>query len=292
MNRLEWLRARQNGIGASDTPNLVGLGFQDAMSVYRSKIEPVTDREPDGLLALGLALESHIACLYQRAMGVSVEACGHSIARPSPSSWLFASPDFRREDGQYMQAKTVAGFGDEWGPNGSDEIPPGYRVQVMQEMFCTDTSMIDVAALCRITGEFRVYRVGFDYSQWHWQMLAAHDFWSNHVVPRVPPGLAWSQRFTERLPFARDKAIELPDTLTPLFEQRATFAAIGKEAEAETERLTAEIMRALGDGHKATCGEWKVTRVRTDDEIKPPEYMPERIVKGKDYLRITKGKKR
>lgn len=291
MNRLEWLRARQSGIGASDTPNLVGLGFQDALAVYRSKIEPVEDREPEGLLALGLALESHIGRLYERAMGVAVRPCGYSIVR-IPNSCIFASPDFERKDGRLMQAKTVAGFGDEWGPSGSDEIPRAYRVQVMQEMRCTCTDWIDLAALCRITGEFRVYRIAFDGELWKWLAVTAGRFWREHVVDRTPPGLAWSQRFTERLPFEKNKALELPDALAPLFEQRAEFAAIGKEAEAETERLTAEIMRALGDGHKATCGEWKVTRVRTDDEIKPPEYVPERIVKGKDYLRISKGKKR
>jgi len=291
MNRLEWLRERQTGIGASDTPNLVGVGFGDAMSVYRSKVEPVRDAEPEGYLELGLYLEPLIGKKYSEMMGCRVEPLSYRIMRHCDAPWLFASPDFQRPDGRYMQAKTVAGFGDEWGPSGTDQIPDGYRVQVLQEMACTDTDSIDVAALCRITGELRVYRVMWEMVEFHLMYAVAYDFWHGHVEPRKPPTAEWEQRFADaRLPFTRDKAVELPEELAPLLDQRAALSAIEKEASGEVDRLNAEIMRALGDGHKATCGGWKISRIRTDDEIKPAELVPERIVKGKDYLRITAAK--
>lgn len=291
MNRLDWLRARQNGIGASDMPNLVGVGFGNAMSVYRSKVEAVEDRDATGVLALGLYLEPYILGEYQRAMDVELRPLGYSIVQHPSWSWLFATPDFRRADGYYVQAKTTGGFGDDWGPNGSDEIPIKYRVQVMQEMFCTQTEWIDVAALCRITGEFRVYRVMFSLREFHSLKEHASEFWLHHVEKRIPPGVEWEQRFANsRLPFTRDKFVELPEELAPLLDQRAALSAIEKEASGEVDRLNAEIMRALGDGHKATCGGWKISRIRTDDEIKPAELVPERIVKGKDYLRITAAK--
>ena len=48
--RLQWLAERQSGLGSSDAPNLVGLGFRTAQDVYIDKTEPVRDLPPAGNL--------------------------------------------------------------------------------------------------------------------------------------------------------------------------------------------------------------------------------------------------
>jgi putative phage-type endonuclease len=185
-DRLAWLLARQRGVGSSDAPNLCGVGYQDAASVYRSKVTAPNATLPvSGVLARGVALEPLVAQRYAEEMDAELVPCAQ-VAHPE-RPWQLANPDRRRLDsGRHVELKTVTGFSDEWGPALTDRIPDGYAVQVQHQMGVLGAESIDLAALDVIAWELRVYRIPFDPSFYGWLTQVEERFWREHVPRRGP----------------------------------------------------------------------------------------------------------
>lgn len=286
MTRLEWLEARRHGVGASDAPCLLGLGFKTPDEVFRSKVEPATERPVDGVRRLGQELEPALCARYAEVMGHEMAACGYEIVRNPKIEWQFCTPDFRRPDGMYVQGKTLAGFGEEWGQSGTDIIPIDYRVQVTQEMGVTGTDVIDLAALCRLSGEFRVYRVKFDDELYDWITRAGLEFWQM-VQAGTPPGPDWANQFAPEVAALRtDDRPDLGEDIAALVNRYKVFAALRDEAAQEYERLRDAIKAAMGDFERATAGDWGLKLTA----MKATSFTTHR--KAGTQLRITKLKRR
>lgn len=79
-------------------------------------------------------------------------------------AWAVATPDrlalIPRQDARLVEIKTAA-YADEWGAAGTDEIPAGYRTQVMWSMFVTGASTTHVAVLLPFL-ELREYIIEYD----------------------------------------------------------------------------------------------------------------------------------
>lgn len=271
MNRREWLLARQQSIGSSDAPNLVGVGFRDAASVYRDKTEPVDDRMPtDGYLARGVALEPMVAARYVREMGVeivspiynAVPGNEYSITYHPDRPWQSASLDRRRADtGATISLKTCAGWSDEWGEPGSADVPEGYRVQSQHEMGVTRTTVLDLAALNVIDWTFRVYRLDFDADYFEWLSSVELRFMAEHVLPKIAPTDAWEKSVNPPKPLVvRPGTIELPEVAIRMLEQRRELGHIRDKADSEYRVVTKQIEELMGDAEKAVAGPFKLRR--------------------------------
>lgn len=282
-DRLAWLEQRRTGIGSSDSANLIGLGYRNALAVYRSKVEPVRASEPTGVLAAGLACEPLCLRMYADAMGVSLLPGG--MVRHPNRTWQFVTRDAVRADdaGVEVEAKTVAGFGADWGEPGTADIPDGYQVQAQKIMSVAGSLMCDVPVLCRISWDFRVYRVPFSPPFFDWLTDIEHRFLRDHVKTLTPPGPAWEEQFAGEarrllLPVP-GKRVELGPEAVTLARQRAAVAAVKKDAEAEYDRLTGELVNMLGDAERGDGPGLKVKRAF----VKGGSYTAER----KDYWRTT-----
>lgn len=265
--RAAWLAERQTGIGSSDAPNLVGVGYRTAADVYRSKVEPVSDRDPAGRLRRGILLEPLAAAEYAAVMGVELTPA--PFARHPDMPWLVASPDYTRADGRRVEIKTTAGFGDGWGESGTADVPPGYRVQVQHQMGVAGAAGIDLAALDVIEWELRVYRLEFDPEFWAWLVAVAAEFWGR-VQSRTPPGPEWEARFApkaEEWLTVPGTSIDLGAEVGRLLDQRKLLADVRDEAGAECDRLTARVRALMGTADKAVAGPWKVNTVRVKEHV-------------------------
>lgn len=264
MTRQEWLaeRYRIPGVGASDAANLLGVGFGTALGVYRDKVSPPPPDAPaTGRLRRGLDLEPVIARRYAEVMGVDVLPPVEAVARHPDREWQFCSPDLMRADGRSVQMKSCAGFGDDWGAGGTDHIPDGYTVQVQAEMGVMGLDWCDLAALDVIEWELRVYRVRFNAAFFGWLTEIEQRFMADHLLPRVPPGDDWQDQFARpALAMIRPVAVDLGDAGAALAERRARVAEVRKDAEAEYDRLTAELRGLMGDAERATAGVYTVKR--------------------------------
>jgi putative phage-type endonuclease len=271
MNRLEWLYARQKSVGASDAANLVGVGWRTAADVYREKTEPVDDRTPtDGPLARGIALEPIVAARYKEVMGVEIVSPiynatlgnEYSITYHPDRPWQSASLDRRRADnGATISLKTTAGFGEEWGENGSADVPEVYRVQSCHEMGVTQTTMLDLAALDVIRWELRVYRLDFDAAYFEWLTGVERRFW-NYVEERTPPPVDWDDtvRPIHDRRVIRLGTIDLGDDMIAILERRKELKRIADEADDEAKRLTTQVDLRMGNAERGVAGPWRLRR--------------------------------
>jgi len=268
MSRLDWLKERQSGIGASDAPNLVGVGFGDAASVYRSKVEPVNDAPPKGYLRRGLDLEPIVAAMYTELMDVPLSMRELTDRHPE-RTWQFCHVDRMRPDDLPVQLKTTAGFGDDWGPSGTDQIPDGYRIQCLHEMGVIGAQACDLIALDVIAWEPRVYRLLFDAAAFDWLTRVEQEFWQL-VEQRKPLG-DWEERIA---PVASQlivggKYVELGPEVETLIGQRKELGRIRDEADDEYKRMGQQIEASMGDAEIATCNGWKIKRIKIAAGIVP-----------------------
>jgi putative phage-type endonuclease len=282
--RLEWLKQRQTGVGSSDAPCLVGVGFRSAADVYRDKVGPVSDRADD-FLDLGMEMEPIVEARYQRVMGTTL-LLGSGVRHPD-RPWQAATLDRTRlDDGRPVELKTTAGFGDGWGEPGTAEVPPGYWVQVQHQLGVVGGDSADLAALCRISGEFRVYRIPFDLGFFNWLTDVEGVFWLR-VTGRMPPGPGWEDQFAARAvsQITPGKAVVLGDDAAALCRRRAELKLVRDDAQDAYEWATEQLEALMGDAEKATAGAYRlkvVTRkayTRPACDVAAGSYLDVRAVK-------------
>lgn len=263
--RRQWLTERQAGIGSSDAPNLLGVGYRTAADVYRSKIDPPDERLPRaGVLRRGIDLETIIAQRYAESLEIEVEPPEESVIVHPARPWQMASLDRVRIDtGKPVELKSTAGFGEQWGPSGTDQVPDGYLVQTQHQMGVVGADCCDLAALDVITWELRVYRIGFDPAFFEFLTAIEAQFWTDHVLTRTPPPAEWGERFEEetRGRMVKGKRVQLAELAAELCERQKELTAIRNEADAEAKALGREIESLLGDAEEGTAGSWKVKRI-------------------------------
>jgi putative phage-type endonuclease len=295
VERLAWRKERKSGLGASDAPKLVGLGWgkKNAGHVYRDK---TTDHiEPDsktGPLARGTVLEPIVAQMYEELMGAELVLPPNAIARHPERSWQFASPDrFRADDGRPVQLKTALHFGDEWGSSGTDDLPDGYRVQVQQEMGVLGAPFCDLAALDITEWELRVYRVAFDADFFAWLTEIEERFWREHVLARVPPTIEWEAQFSTaaRARIAKTGTrVELDPSVEALLTKREELRAIEKEAKADFDALGEQIMLLMGSAEIAHVGDLTVKKITVKPHTVPAQERAGHVYLGKPTKRKDK----
>ncbi len=282
MNRKEWLEARRSGIGGSDAPNILGIGYRSPESVYRSKIDPVKEGPPSGILRRGLDLEDIVAAMYREVMDDEIIVPEQKIVRHPDRPWQLVSQDRVRTDDNPVELKTTLGFGDEFGPNGSDQVPEDYRVQCLHTMAVTEAKFCDLVALDLITWEPRVYRIMMNQEQADMLTSIEERFWKL-IQEGKPLPEDWSEQVSPTVQriVVKGKAIELPPEVLALIEKRKAFDKIEKEAEIEKKAVTAAIDQLLGDAEIGLVGDWKVKRVTVS-----PHEVKAHFKKGSSYIRV------
>lgn len=169
--------------------------------------------------------------------------------------WATATPDrlilVPRSKARLLEIKTSA-YSDEWGPAGSDEIPPGYRAQVVWAMHVTGATTAHVAAL--LGGlQFREYVIKYDIDEalGLWEMAAAFmDSLDAGTQPDLDSSDATYQAVRDLHPDIDDSTIELDPTDV---ESLLVFKAEADAAAAGLQHCKTLIADAMGTARKGTC---------------------------------------
>jgi putative phage-type endonuclease len=156
--RDEWLTQRRLGIGASDTPSILGLSsWGSAYSVWAEKTGLV---EPEDLsdcewIEMGNVLERPIFELWKERTGSRGEmwAQNESI-KHQHHDWMRCTPDatayFLHERRQNVQIKNVGAHKTkEW----ADGVPLIYQVQVQHEMAVLGPACLETIVVVLIGGQ-------------------------------------------------------------------------------------------------------------------------------------------
>jgi putative phage-type endonuclease len=189
----EWLEARRQGISASEIAVLMGLSpYSSPFALYHQKLGTLPGQDETDAMALGRHMESYVADRFaERHPEFYVHGDGRGLYVHPERDWQMATPDRRvtelTETGSCTcGADAVPGYGhaqhcglelgddlavleckidggsDEWGEEGSDEIPVHYRCQVLWQMDVMGVGTGYLACLLWHRRQVRVYEITLD----------------------------------------------------------------------------------------------------------------------------------
>jgi len=289
-----FLAERMKGIGGSDVAPIMGLSkWSTPYDVWQSKLGLAEPAEDNDAMLWGRLLEPVVRQQYAERTGLAVAVPSSAIVHPQ-FSFARANLDGIREDGRIVEIKT-ARYGDEWGDEGSDEVPVAYALQVQHYMMVAGSSVADVAVL--IGGsDFRIYTLEADLELHSMMIDAERDFWAL-VENKTPPAIV---SFADAMA-AYGRASTAGEVLASadLADDVENLKRIKSEAKALEElekELKGRVMAALGEFDTLVYGgrtlaTWKAAKGSTKFDTKAfgevyPELLARFSVTGEPNRRL------
>lgn len=215
----EQLEKRRSGIGASEAASVLGMNpYRTPLEVWMQKKGLVKTLETPAM-KLGTRLEPVIAEMYQDATGFELVQPFTMFYPKNPI--IYATPDrIIKGKNKGLEIKTAnARMAENWGKEGTDEIPQHYLIQCILCMAVTDLPEWDVAAL--IGGQdFRIYNIQRDIDLENSIIDKLLEWWETYIVGNREPDIDSSKSCADYL------VIKYPKNFKPL-----------KEADTDTDQL-------------------------------------------------------
>lgn len=214
----EQIEKRRSGIGASEAASVLGLNpYRTPLEVWMQKKGLVENIETPAM-RLGTRLEPVIAEMYQEVSGREL-VLSPTLFYKNPV--IFGTPDrIVKGMSKGVEIKTAnTRMSDQWGEDGTDEVPQYYLIQCILCMAVTGFPEWDVAVL--LGGQdFRIYSILRDIDLENSIIEKLLEWWETYIVGNREPDIDSSRSCADYL------AIKYPKNFKPL-----------KEADADTEKL-------------------------------------------------------
>lgn len=273
-DRLEWLRWRQKGIGASDVAAIVGLSpWGSPMSVYLDKTTEISE-DPTEAMEWGTRLENAILDGYEERTGEKVTDRQLTLEHPDHPHHR-ATIDGRIERLRIVEAKNTSDWS--W-----DEIPDHYRIQGQWQMHVSGDSFVDFAVL-HGGNRLSIYHDERDDKVIGQLVTRVDEFWERHIegghMPAVDESAA-THRALRNAWESTEYAVKLSDGADAALRRRKELKAQIKALDAEVKACESVVFAELGDADVGMIdGEivatWKTVSV------------PESVRKGYEFRRLT-----
>lgn len=243
-----WHEERRSGIGASDAPIIMGVGFRSAYELWCEKVGLVgpTDLSGNAFVEWGTRLEDVIAQKLADEHPEWKIRRANVMRRSRRFPWVYAHYDrVARLPGQArlipVEIKAPA-HDNGWGPHGSDIIHPRYYPQVQQEIGIAKAPFGIVAVL--IAGhDYREYLVPRNDIYIERLMAEEEAFWTR-VLTAEPPEPTTTSDFIHCYPTLKGTAQD-DGTVAPLIEQLRAAKAQIQAAESRENELRTRILQYM-----------------------------------------------
>lgn len=281
MDKLEWLKQRQKGIGGSDVGAILGMNkWKTAFQVYVEKVEEITEVSESSEAAYwGSTMEELVAKEFANRTGKKVRRDNrHLVHRDYP--FMVANID-RRVIGEnsILECKTTSSFGaKEWE---GEEIPDSYLLQCQHYMAVTDRDKCYIAVL--IGGQkFLVKEIDRDEELIKLIIEAEKNFWTMHVEKKIPPMLDGSYAAEKYLRNKYPKSdssikVDLRSEFGDKISRYLRLKADIKTLEEECKAIENHIKHELGEAERGSIANflisWKaVFSSRVDSKTLKDKY--------------------
>ena len=188
---------KQRRIGATDAAGLLGVSKHGNVADLYARLVLGIDIKVTPKMTRGTRYEPVVRDMYVREQGVElmVWTTKPVILRHPEHEWATSSPDDVTTDGRLLDYKTVS----VWAVGGWRDAPPiDYQLQMAWGMWVGGLESCHLyAAVGEDVGEeFRI-----DYTLPPYEFVrdaeleatfaeAGERFWTDHVLPKVPPGVS------------------------------------------------------------------------------------------------------
>jgi putative phage-type endonuclease len=197
----------------------------------------------------GVTLEDWIANEYALARGVRVRRRSKPI-RNRAYPWAHATVD-RRVAGTriVLECKSVHPLalfrGEEWGEDGSDDVPAHYLLQCAHYNYVCDAERTDLAAM--FGDELRIYHIGRSPELEARMMELERDLWERARADVEPDPLSAAE-VRSLYPVDDGSAIVAPPPVVHTVERMARLKAQIKASETELDALRDAVQIVIAEG--------------------------------------------
>lgn len=263
-----WLLTRKKGIGGSDIAAILGLNkWKSPFSLYLEKIGEAPDDTAGEAAYWGNVLEEVVAQEFAKQTGLKVRR-RNAILQHDKYEHMLANVDrliVGRQEG--LECKTASEYkAGEWD---EERVPDAYFVQCQWYMAITGFKKWHLAVL--IGGnKFRKFEVVRDDELIAILEDRAHRFWTEHVIPRVPPAFDGSDASTDILsalyPEHVEESVDLPGTFEVKLKRHDELKEKITELTEEKKAIENEVKGAMEEKKYAFVSDRKVTWTRFKKE--------------------------
>lgn len=244
---------RDSGVGASESASVLGVcPWSGATDVWLKKTgRSVVDRQSIAM-RVGSALEPFILDIYREETRNDVLRFDQSSwLRSKAYDWMTCTPDAYLEDGTLVEAKSIEirnrEQAEQWGREGTDEVPYHYLIQVHHQMVVTGAKAAEMAVLVG-KSEFRRYTVRRNEDLAAKIVGATGIFWRECVLADVPP----DEEFVPSVKLLKvypgcEGAIDLGDDVMVYVAKVERLREASKGYDEEKARYTSAVLKAMGN---------------------------------------------
>lgn len=269
-DREQWLQARQQTLGGSDSPSLFGCGWGTPVTLYADKTMPEIDPSMTERQALGLALEPVVINAYLKKYGdCEIMPWPQNTLVRDLERRMHCTPDaLIREEGRdgvgSFSIKTWSEFRRcDWEPD-----PPLYtQVQLQQELAILG---LDWGVIAVLFGNSYLERFYIERNDHFISALvrACGEFWSYVLQGTEPPAdesEATRAALSRLHPNDDGLAVMLPDGADEVLESLEQAQEVLKTAELRKDRIENQLRSSIGDHTYAVSPEGRVFSWKTQD---------------------------
>ena len=268
LSKEDWLRYRKCGITGTDAGAILGLNpYRSAFQVYHDKISDTIENIDNEAMRQGRDLEEYVAQRFSEETGFKVRRA-NAIYQSEEHPLLLADFD-RLIVGQKagLECKTVSPFSaDKWADG---KIPAHYMAQVNHYLAVSGFDCWYMAAL--IFGrELVIHKIVTDKQVLSDLIDKEELFWTNHVVPQIPPAPNGCDCDTQQINQLyevdnRDKTADL-SALHGLLDKRQELSDQIEQMEQEKTAIEQQVKLQMQDAAYGTAPGYKVSWVSSESE--------------------------
>jgi len=278
---------RRKHLGSSDIAAILGLDrYKNAYDVWLDKTGQVEDVKENKAMQAGTFFEDGVLRFAEEILGPLRRnqyrvATGFPLA--SNIDALVVGSD------EPVEAKTAGLFSrlpEDWGDEGTDEIPDYIIIQTHVHMLCVEREICHVPTFLGGRG-FQLFRVNWDNEIMDVIRDKSLDFWENYVETKnPPPDVIPSLEVAKRMKRELEKVVEIDNQIVQNWLNAKENL---KHAELMKDGAEAEILAALGDAEAGKCDLGMVTYFEQQQRrIDSQRLKDEKPDIAAEYLKVSK----
>ena len=290
---------RKTGLGGSDIAAICGLSpWTTPLEVYLEKTgsKDPNDQPYTDAMYFGDVLEDIVANEYSKRTGYKVSIEPETLRHPQYDFMLANIDRWAGNKDHILECKTTSGFnGDQWGHEGTDQIPNQYLTQVAWYAAICNAPKVDIAVL--IGGnQFKIYTYTRNYELEGKLINAAHNFWYNHVLAEKPPKCSNDSDVSYMYANDNGDLIQADDNIYNKYHELIELKDKKKDIEDKIKSLTIEIQEFMGQCSKLTNPQGET--LATWNSVKPRKTFDSKALQGQHpdlyekFLKETKTSRR
>lgn len=246
----EWLSVRRSGVGASESPCLLGLSpYTNAFALYQEKLG-LLEREQNSAMRWGQLVEPAVAELAREALGVErlVDMGRHTLIRSVSNPLMLATLDRLCPP---IPGRTGWGAVELKHTSLRERMhnpPVHYQAQVQHQLAVSGLQWGVLAIAC--VGECEIYYIERNDKVIAMLDKAVRDFWA-HVETKFPPPLEAGAATSEALAKLQELDVAIEIDAKEIDTELQTLAGQIKRLSAQQDELKDKLKALIGTASRA-----------------------------------------